>query len=60
MKGETMENTAVCTIYVPKILTARQLNRIEQALKEGERIELTLEKDGNVKMRTVWRKELKI
>lgn len=30
------------------------------ALTRGERVELTRQKDGSVKARTVWRKDLKI
>lgn len=38
----------------------KTLKAIEEALEEGQRVELTPQKDGTVKVRTVLRKEVKI
>ena len=38
----------------------KTIKAIESALVRGERLELSLDKNGNVKIRTVWRKELKV
>ena len=41
-------------------MTEKTIKAIETALARGERLELSLDKDGNVKIRTVRRKELKV
>lgn len=38
----------------------KTIKAIVAALSEGQRVELTPQKDGGVKVRTVWRKDLKI
>lgn len=43
-----------------RILSQEQIQAMERLLVKGERVELTKEKDGRVKMRTVCRKEVKI
>lgn len=37
----------------------KTIKAIEEALKKGQRVELTPNKDGGVTVRTVWRKEIK-
>ena len=37
----------------------KTVKAIEEALKKGQRIELTPNKDGSVTVRAVWRKEIK-
>lgn len=36
------------------------IKAILAALAKGQRVELTPQKDGSVKVRTVWRKDIKI
>lgn len=36
------------------------IEAIKKALDQGQRIELTKQKDGSIKIRTVWRKDLKV
>lgn len=40
-------------------MTERVISAIETALKKGQRVELTMDQNGTVKIRTVTRKELK-
>lgn len=41
-------------------LSENHIKAIHEALAKGCKIELTPQKDGSVKVRTVWRKELKV
>ena len=41
-------------------MSEKTIEAIMTALKKGFRVELTLGKDGNLKIRTVFRKDLKI
>lgn len=38
----------------------KTIKAIMEALQKGQRVELTPQPDGSVKVRTVWRKEIKI
>ncbi len=38
----------------------KTIKAILVALEQGQRVELTPQKDGTVKVRTVWRKEIKV
>lgn len=38
----------------------KTIKAILSALSKGQRVELTLQKDGSIKVRTVWRKDVKI
>lgn len=38
----------------------KTIKAILVALEHGQRVELTPQKDGTVKVRTVWRKEIKV
>lgn len=41
-------------------MSEKEIEAIIKALDRGQRIELTKQKDGSIKIRTVWRKDLKI
>ncbi len=55
-----MKNSASISVYISKFLTAEQSKQLDHLLEKGERVELSKDKDSRVKMRTVWRKEVKI
>lgn len=40
-------------------MNEKMIAAIMAALEKGERVELTKQKDGSIKVRTVWRKDLK-
>ena len=41
-----------------KLFDGVTIKKMEKALEKGARIEISPQRDGNVKVRTVWRKDL--